>query len=160
MNDDNAAFFAVADILEFLHIPAIKDVTFIGANRVNAAQYFHQGRFTGPVFAAKGVDFTTFHFQADIVQRLHPRKGFGDIAHFQDGIHPVLPLPMFSQRRYSRSQSCLTVTVSFRQHRKRRASISERARPLSHSDQRITGLRPWCSNPNPPGFLPSWIYQP
>jgi hypothetical protein len=84
VDDRNAHLFAVSDALELLHRVVEEDVAGIAAERVHAAQYFHQGRLAGPVFSHQAVDLSLLHLEGDVAQGLDPRERLRDVLHCQN----------------------------------------------------------------------------
>ncbi len=67
MDDDDADFFAVGDAVELPFLPFEMNLAGVGPVRIDTAQHFHQGGFSGAVFADHGVDFAVTDRQVDIV---------------------------------------------------------------------------------------------
>src|SRR5450830_880453 len=89
MDDDDTDFFAVADVFEVANLAFEFDFTGIRTVRIDAAEYFHQGRFAGPVFADNGVNFTAAYTQIDVVECHYARESLSDPAHFQNSIRHI-----------------------------------------------------------------------
>jgi len=62
----------------------VKNLTFLGG--VKAADAVQQAGFTGPVGSDNGEDFTTEKSGIDIIKRLDPAEGQGQILNFYDNI--------------------------------------------------------------------------
>jgi hypothetical protein len=54
---------------------------------MHAAENFHQGGFARAILAAQRDDLAAPDLQADVVQRNHAGKSFGDPAHFEERRH-------------------------------------------------------------------------
>src|SRR5829696_4575343 len=92
MNDDDAGFFGVSNVVERRGLTLEDDVAFVASIRVHSGQHLHQRGLASSVLAADGVHFTALDRQADILQRLDTREGLADIAHFQDVVSHLSPL--------------------------------------------------------------------
>ena len=60
-----------------------QNVPRICPDRVNAREYFHQGGFSGAVFADQRVKFAFREIECHAVQSLYAGKFLDDLSHFE-----------------------------------------------------------------------------
>ena len=91
-------------LTNFIYIKAFETTFFalkiniptVRAMWINAAQHFHQGRFSSSVFTDQSMDFALLDAKIHIIKRLNARKCLGNIAHFQNDIrHGFLVLNFY-----------------------------------------------------------------
>ncbi len=87
VDDDDADMLAVGDPVETALFALIEDLAFVGAERMDPAEHFHQRGFSSAVLAAKGVDLAFLNRKIDVPQGDDPRELFGDAPHFEDCRH-------------------------------------------------------------------------
>ncbi len=87
VDDDDPPPFAVADPGEPGELAVVEDFALVIPVRVDARQHLHQGRLARAVLADKRVDLALFDGEADVVERLDPRKGLGDGPHLEKRAH-------------------------------------------------------------------------
>ncbi|KAF5038818.1 hypothetical protein DSECCO2_550380 [anaerobic digester metagenome] len=69
-----------------------KNAHFSRITGVNAAEYFHQGGFSSPVFAQQSHNFTRLQLKIDMIQRIYAGKAFANPLHGDDGFfHLLIP---------------------------------------------------------------------
>ena len=83
MDDNDSLFLGVLDLVKLTNFTVINDVTLICTIRINPAQNVHQRGLACAVLTDQRVDFSLFHFQIYVVERLDTRECFGNIFHFQ-----------------------------------------------------------------------------
>src|SRR5687768_7373205 len=60
------------------------DAQLSGIGLVNAAEYLHQRRFTGAVFARQCNDLARADFQIDLIERDHTGESLADSLHLEE----------------------------------------------------------------------------
>src|ERR1044071_5099047 len=86
MDDDEAHFFRVVNILKPTFLALEIDFPAIRAIRIHAAQHIHQSRFSCSVFSYQGVYLTLAHAKAYVIKSLNARECLCNIAHLQNDI--------------------------------------------------------------------------
>ena len=87
MDDDDSEMLTLRYIAELHGLALIDDIARVAAVRIDAAQHFHESRFTGAILAADRVDLAGLNREIHVIQRFDARKRFGDPSHFQDRAH-------------------------------------------------------------------------
>ena len=101
MDDDDSGVFRFLDVFELGLFSHVENLALVRTVWVDTGQDFHQGGFSGAVFAADRMDFTPPHFQRYAVQCANARKLLDDFPHLEnDRIFHMQPplIPLFQGR--------------------------------------------------------------
>ena len=84
MDDDDSGVFRFLDVFELGFFSHVENLALVRTVWVDTGQDFHQGGFSGAVFAADRMDFTPPHFQRYAVQCANARKLLDDFPHLEN----------------------------------------------------------------------------
>ena len=89
VNDDDPERLGIVDIAKAPLLAVEGDRPLIAAERIDAAEHFHQRRLAGAVFTDQRVNLAGLDGEIDVTQRRHACKALADAAHLEHGRHRI-----------------------------------------------------------------------